>query len=422
MIYQNTLEFAQELDRKDTLVIFRKRFYFPEVNGKQAIYLTGNSLGLQPKTVREHIDEELLDWKNLGVEGHLHGKNPWLYYHHFMREALGKIVGASKDEVVAMNTLTVNLNLLLVSFYRPTKERFKILMEANAFPSDQYAIEQQVKFHGQNPERAIIEIQPREGETVFRTEDFLQAIEENKNSLALVMVGGVNYLNGQFFDMEKITEAAHKVGAVAGFDLAHAAGNIPMKLHDWDVDFACWCSYKYLNSGPGGVGGIFVHEKHANDFSLPRFAGWWGNDESTRFEMKKGFVPQSGAAGWQQSNAQIFSMAAHRASLEIFDEAGIENLRAKSETITGFLEFILDNYNRFHPEQKLEIITPRNKDERGCQLSLVAQKDGKEIFKKLSDACIMADWREPNVIRMAPVPLYNSYEDVFHIGEILNSL
>ncbi len=420
--YKNTLEAAQELDRRDGLQMFRKRFYIPEHAGKPSVYLTGNSLGLQPKSVREYLEQELLDWKNLGVEGHLHGKNPWFYYHHFMREALGGVVGAAPEEVVAMNTLTVNLNLLLVSFYRPTKQRYKILLEANAFPSDQYAIEQQVRLHGLQPEEAILEVQPREGGKVFFTEDILQRIEENRDSLALVMLGGVNYLNGQFFNLPEITRAAHQAGAVAGFDLAHAAGNIPLHLHDWNVDFACWCSYKYLNSGPGGVGGIFVHERHGSRPDLPRLAGWWGNEESTRFDMKKGFVPQAGAAGWQQSNAQIFPMAIHRASLEIFQEAGIDNLRGKSELLTGYLEFIIKEYNRFHPHQRLQIITPADTRDRGCQLSLVAEHNGREIFNKLTAAGIVADWREPDVIRMAPVPLYNTFEDVFRVGAALESL
>jgi len=422
MNFETTLSFAQSLDANDPLKKFRERFHIPKVNGKEVIYLTGNSLGLLPKKAREYVEQEFVDWEHYGVEGHFEAKNPWFYYHHFHREALAKIVGAKKDEVVAMGSLTANLHLLLVSFYQPTKERYKIMMEANAFPSDQYAIETQVKYHGFNPDDAIIELSPRENEDTIRTEDILQKIEEHKNSLASIMIGGVNYLSGQVFDIKAITDAGHKANVFVGFDLAHAAGNVILKLHDWNVDFACWCGYKYLNSGPGGVAGIFVHEKHAKNFSLPRFGGWWGNSEATRFEMKKGFIPQEGAAGWQVSNAPVFNMAIHRASLEIFEEAGMENLRKKSEMLTGFLEVIIEEYNQKNPERALKIATPKNSAERGCQLSLMALSNGKEIFTRLKEMNVIVDWREPNVIRMAPVPLYNSFEDVFQVGEILNSL
>ncbi|MCY7410121.1 MAG: kynureninase [Chitinophagales bacterium] len=429
MQYSNSLSFAQSLDANDLLKKFRSQFHFPKVNGKEVIYLTGNSLGLLPKSARQYVEQEFIDWENYGVEAHFDAKNPWFYYHHFHREALAKIVGAKKDEVVAMGSLTANLHLLLVSFYQPTKERYKIMMEANAFPSDQYAVETQVRFHGYNPDDAIIEIKPREGEYTLRTEDILKAIDENKDQLATIMFGGVNYLSGQLFDIKAITEAGHRACAFVGFDLAHAAGNVPVKLHDCNVDFACWCTYKYLNSGAGGVGGIFIHEKHANNFSVPRFAGWWGNEESTRFEMKKGFVPQTGAAGWQVSNAPVFNMAIHRASLELFEEAGIENLRKKSELLTGFLEFIIEEYNAKNSLQALKIITPKNVKERGCQLSFIATAEGKEIFNQLSSSGIVCDWREPNpanggagVIRMAPVPLYNSFEDVFRTAEALGNL
>lgn len=321
-----------------------------------------------------------------------------------------------------MGSLTANLHLLLVSFYRPTKERFKIIMEANAFPSDQYAVETQVKFHGYNPEDAIVELSPREGEETLRTEDILATIEKHGPQLATIIIGGVNYLSGQFYDLVAITDAGHKAGALVGFDLAHAAGNVMLKLHEWNVDFACWCSYKYLNSGPGGVAGIFVHEKHGHDYSLPRFGGWWGNEEATRFEMKKGFIPQPGAAGWQVSNAPVFSMAIHRASLEIFEEAGMDVLRRKSELLTAFLEMIIDRYNENNPSRALKIVSPRDPAARGCQLSLKAVSNGKEIFNRLNDAGVIVDWREPNVIRMAPVPLYNSFEDVWRAGEVLNSV
>lgn len=422
MTFENTLEFARQCDAEDGLKNLSGRFHFPEIHGKETIYLTGNSLGLLPKKAREYVEQEFLDWANFGVEAHFDAKNPWFYYHHFCEEALAKLVGAKKEEVVAMGSLTNNLHLLMVSFYRPTKQRYKIMMESNAFPSDQYAMETQVKYHGFDPEHAIIEIKPRAGENALRTEDIVHAIEENKNELATIMFGGVNYLSGQLFDIKTITEAGHKAGAIVGFDLAHAVGNAILQLHDWKVDFACWCSYKYLNSGPGGVAGIFVHEKHGNNPQLPRFAGWWGNEETTRFRMEKGFFPQQGAAGWQISNAPVFPMAIHRASLEIFEEAGMENLRRKSERLTGYLEFLIEEFNGQHPEKALNIITPKNPPDRGCQLSLVASANGKEIFNLLSEAGVITDWREPNVIRMAPVPLYNSFEDVWKAGNGLNQI
>lgn len=416
MQFENSQAFAQELDNQDPLKSYRDKFYLPQINGKDALYFTGNSLGLQPKTVASFINQELEDWKNLGVEGHFDGKNPWLKYHHFLAESAAKVVGGKKNEVVIMNTLSVNLNLLMVSFYQPTPTRFKIMMEADAFPSDHYAMQQQAKFHGFNPDEAIIQLYPRKGEHTLRTEDILQSIEDNKNELATIMIGGVNYYTGQFFELEKITKAGHAVGAKVGFDLAHAAGNIPLQLHDWDIDFATWCSYKYLNSGPGGVSGVFIHEKHHKNKELPRFAGWWGHDEKTRFLMDKQFVPMESAAGWQMSNAQILPMAAHWASLEIFEEVGIQALRTKSLKLTGFLEFLL-NQNDFG----FEIITPKNEAERGCQLSLLTGDNGKALFKKLQDKGVIADWREPNVIRIAPVPLYNSFQDAWNFVEILKS-
>lgn len=422
MKYENTLPFARQLDANDSLSEFRNQFHVPKINGKEVIYLTGNSLGLLPKKAREYTEQEFLDWQNYGVEAHFDAKNPWFYYHHFCREALAKIVGAQKEEVVAMGSLTTNLHLLMVSFYRPDKTRYKIMMEANAFPSDQYAIETQVRYHGFNPEDAIIELKPRNDEYTLRTEDILTAIKEHGQELATIMLGGVNYLSGQLFDMQAITDAGHHAGAAVGFDLAHAIGNAPLKLHDWQVDFACWCSYKYLNSGPGGVAGIFVHEQHATNESLPRFAGWWGNDEKTRFRMEKGFHPQPGAAGWQLSNAPVFPMAIHRASLEIYEAAGMENLRKKSELLTGYLEFILTDFNAHHPEKALQIITPQETAARGCQLSLIATANGKELFNKLTAEGVLADWREPNVMRMAPVPLYNSFEEVWKVGEVLNRI
>jgi kynureninase len=416
MQFLNELSFAKEMDEKDELKTFRSQFYIPQHNGKDQIYLCGNSLGLQPKAVKEAIDQELKDWAELGVEGHFRGKNPWMYYHHFLTEKAAKVVGALPKEVVIMNNLTANLHLMMVSFYKPTKERYKIMMEVSAFPSDQYAMETQARFHGLNPDDAIIELKPREGEFTLRTEDILAKIEENKDSLAIVMMGGVNYLTGQAFDMKSITEKAHSVGANVGFDLAHAAGNLNLKLHEWGPDFAVWCSYKYLNSGPGGTSGVFVHESHANNPELVRFAGWWGHEEASRFQMKKGFIPMEGAAGWQLSNAQIFPMAIHKASLEIFDEAGIENLRKKSELLTGYLYFILADF-----KEHLNVITPETAADRGCQLSIIVKEDGKKLFDYLESNGILPDWREPNVIRMSPIPLYNTFEDVYRIGVALKS-
>ena len=415
MQFENTLSYAQKLDAEDSLAKFRDQFHLLKNDGKHIVYLCGNSLGLQPKNVKAAIEQELNDWATLGVEGHFHGKNPWMYYHKFLNEKAAKVVGANSSEVVVMNNLTANLHLMMVSFYRPTKTRYKIIMEASAFPSDQYAMETQARFHGLNPDDAIIELKPRDGEFILRTEDIISTINKHKNELAIVMMGGVNYYTGQAFDMNAITKAAHDVGAIAGFDLAHAAGNLHLHLHDWDVDFAVWCSYKYLNSGPGGTSGVFVHERHGNNPELVRFAGWWGHDENERFQMKKGFVPMNGAAGWQLSNAQVIPMAIHKASLEIFDEARIENLRKKSEKLTAYLEFILSDF-----KDNLTIITPQNKNDRGCQLSIIVKKDGKKLFDFLQANNILPDWREPNVIRMSPVPLYNSFEDIFRIGEVMN--
>jgi kynureninase len=422
MRFENTLSFAKQMDANDAIGKYRHAFHLPAQQGKPVIYLTGNSLGLLPKKAREYVEQEFLDWQQYGVEGHFEAKNPWFYYHHFCESALAAIVGAQKQEVVAMGSLTANLHFLLVSFYRPAGARYKILMEANAFPSDQYAIESQVRYHGYNPDDAIIELKPRAGEYTLRTEDIMATIELNKDVLATIIIGGVSYLTGQLMDMKAITLAGHRAGAVVGFDLAHAIGNVPLQLHDWQVDFACWCSYKYLNSGPGGVAGIFVHEQHGQKPELPRFAGWWGNAEETRFRMEKGFHPQPGAAGWQLSNAPVFPMAIHRASLELFEAAGMNQLRAKSELLTGFLEFVLRDFNLQFPEHALNIITPEDAAMRGCQLSLIATSNGKEIFNKLTKAGVFTDWREPNVIRMAPVPLYNSFEEVWKTGAVLNEL
>ncbi len=424
MKFQNTLSFAKQLDRTDPVKTFRSKFYIPTVNGKPSIYFTGNSLGLQPKTTKKFVADELEDWAKLGVEGHIHSRRPWLYYHKFTKKGLALLTGAKPSEVVSMNQLTVNLHLMLISFYKPTASRFKIITEAGAFSSDQYAFESQVKLHaclpdrqGVNPEETIIELQPRQGEDSLRTEDILKSIEEHADQLALVIFGGVQYYTGQLFNIKKITEAGHKAGARVGFDLAHAIGNVPLTLHKDNVDFAVWCSYKYLNSGPGAVAGAFVHERHANNFDLPRLAGWWGHDEKERFQMKKGFKPMTGVDGWQLSNFPVLSGAALLASLEIFQQAGIKNLRKKSLQLTTYLEYLLTQVD---PQQKyFTMLTPSIPAERGCQLSIYMKQRGKEIFNALTKAGVIADWREPNVIRVAPVPLYNTFEEVFCFTEIL---
>lgn len=416
MKFENSLAFARKLDKQDTLRSFRQEFHLPKIKGKTAIYFTGNSLGLQPKSAKASVNQELEDWAALGVEGHVHARRPWLYYHKFSKKALARLVGAKTGEVVSMNQLTVNLHLMMASFYRPTKTRYKILTEAGAFSSDQYAFESQLKFHHINTEDGLIELKPRVGEFTLRTEDILKAIEDHKEELALVIFGAVQYYSGQFFNIKEIAAAARKAGANVGFDLAHAIGNVPLKLHDDEVDFAVWCSYKYLNSGPGGIAGAFVHEKHATDFNLPRLSGWWGHDEKARFQMKKGFIPMEGADGWQLSNFPILSGAANLASLEIFEKAGIKKLRAKSILLTGYLEYLLESIPSY--SDYFTIITPSTPTERGCQLSLLMKKNGKRVFNKLSKAGVIADWREPDVIRVAPVPLYNSFEDVFRFYEV----
>jgi len=418
--FVNSLAAAQALDAADPLRTYRDQFHIPTFHEKPVRYFTGNSLGLQPKAVRAAIEQELDDWAKWGVEGHFHGKNPWYAYHEFLTDKAARIVGANPKEVVITHSLTTNLHLLMVSFYRPENKRTKILCEAKAFPSDLYALESQVRFHGLDPDVDLVALAPREGEHLLREEDIYAKIEELGDTLALVMFGGVNYYTGQLLDMKEITKAGHAVGATVGFDLAHAAGNIPVKLHDWDVDFAAWCSYKYLNSGPGGVSGIFVNERFANRPDLPRFAGWWGYDKSTRFQMEPGFKPMEGAEGWQLSNAPVLGMAAHLASIKLFDEVGMDNLKAKSDQLTAYLEFILDELSANYGDQcRFEIITPREQHRRGAQLSILVHGKGKALFDALSDEGIVADWREPNVIRVAPVALYNSFEDVYYLGHFL---
>jgi kynureninase len=418
MMFENTLAFAQKLDAEDPLRNYRQQFYIPQQNGKDVIYFCGNSLGLQPKSVRKVIEEELEKWQNLAVEGHFTGGNPWFTYHKQFRGPVARLVGALPHEVIVMNNLTTNLHLMLVSFYQPSGKRIKIITEKGAFPSDQYALESQVRYHGYNPNEAIIELTPREGECTLRTEDIISTIEQHSQELALIMMGGLNYYTGQVFDMQAITAAGHKAGTYVGFDLAHAAGNVMLDLHAWQVDFAVWCTYKYLNSSPGGVAGAFVHEKHASNTQLPRFAGWWGHKEEERFQMKKGFKPIYGADGWQLANAPILLMAAHKAALAIFDEVGMEALTRKSKKLTGYLEYLLKSSSVV--EKSIQIITPANPTERGSQLSLLVKEGGKQLFEAISAAGIIADWREPNAIRVAPTPLYNSFEEVFRFYEILS--
>jgi kynureninase len=417
--FETGQSFAVEMDANDPLAKYRDRFHIPKTkSGDDCIYLCGNSLGLQPKTVRAYIEQELNDWEKLAVEGHLHAKNPWLPYHEFLTAQTARLVGAKPVEVVVMNTLTVNLHLMLVSFYRPTPARYKIAIEANAFPSDQYAVKSQIRFHGFDPASSLIEFSPRRGEDTIRPQDIEARIEKEGESMALIMLGGVNYATGQLFDMERITAAGHAKGCLVGFDLAHAAGNVILKLHDWDVDFAAWCTYKYLNAGPGSIAGCFVHERHANNPDLPRFAGWWGHDKKTRFLMGPDFHFITGAEGWQLSNPPILPLAALRASMDIFDEAGMEKIRAKSVLLTGYLEFLLDQ----HRHENFSVITPRDPQQRGAQLSIRTGKNGRVLCERLAARGVICDWREPNIIRAAPAPLYNSFIDVYRFVEIFLAL
>ena len=415
MSYKNTQEFSLQLDEKDELKRYRNEFHIPlQKNGQEHIYLCGNSLGLQAKRTKAFINQELEDWATFGVEGHFHAKNPWLPYHEFLAESYAKIVGAKQSEVVAMNTLTVNLHLMLVSFYRPTKNRHKIIIEADAFPSDIYAVESQIKYHGLSPDTSLIKLKPRVGESAIRTEDIEEIIRSQGDDIALIMLGGVNYYTGQVFDFERITKLAQAKAINVGFDLAHGAGNVKLELHNWGVDFAIWCSYKYLNSGPGSVAGAFVHEKHHNS-DLPRFAGWWGHNKESRFKMPDEFNPIKSVEGWQLSNPPILSLAAIRASLSIFDEVGMEKLVSKSKKLTDYLVFLLNTIET----DRIEIITPK---ERGCQISIRVKNGSKELFDKITAKGVVADWREPDVIRVAPVPLYNSFSDVFNFYNILKSV
>ena len=414
--YRTDAEFVREMDAADPLAGYRDRFYIPlNADGSEVIYFTGNSLGLMPKTARGFVDQELDDWQKLAVEGHVKAKHPWLPYHEFLTEQTARIIGAKPIETVVMNSLTVNLHLLLVSFFKPVGERRKVVIEKGAFPSDHYAIESQIRCHGLDPRETLIELAPREGESTLRTEDIVEAIERDGDSIATVLLGGVNYYSGQAFDMETITEAGHRVGAMVGFDLAHAVGNLELRMHDWDVDFAVWCSYKYLNGGPGAVAGAFVNERFANSFDLCRLAGWWGHDKESRFLMGPEFRPIPGAEGWQISNSPILQMAALRASLEIFDEVGMPALREKSEKLTGYLEFLIDEIG----DDRISIVTPRDPAQRGCQLSIRVQGGDRSLHERIVSKGISADWREPDVIRVTPVPLYNKYAEVHRFAEIL---
>ena len=420
MTFENSLAFAQQLDAQDQLSHYQNEFSFPQVNGKNVIYFTGNSLGLQPKRAKTYVDEVMNDWANLAVEGHFYAEKPWWDYHERFANPLSKLVGALPSEVTVMNTLTVNLHLLMVSFYRPTATRYKIICEEKAFPSDQYLFQSQVNFHGYATEDAIVEVKRREGEHNIRLEDVLAKINEVGDELALVLIGGVNYYTGQVFDMKTITKAGHQVGAYVGWDLAHAAGNIELQLHDWQVDFAAWCSYKYMNSGPGNASGCFIHEKHHTNSELPRFAGWWGHNKERRFKMEPQFDPIEGADGWQISNLPILSLAPYLASVELFAEIGMETLISKRNTITAYLEFILREIDR-EVKGNFEIITPSNPSERGCQLSVFLHGEGRSLFDYLMKNGVIIDWREPNVIRLAPVPMYTSFEDIYRFGQILKN-
>ncbi len=418
MQFDNTREFAQKLDHQDELRAYRDHFLFPKVNDKPVIYFTGNSLGLQPKNAQEYVNEVMNDWSALAVEGHFYAEKPWWDYHERFANPLSKIVGAKPAEVTVMNTLTVNLHLLMVSFYRPQGKRYKIICEEKAFPSDQYMLQSQVRFHGYNPKDAIVEIKKRKGEHNFRTADILDVIEEVGEECALILIGGVNYYTGQVFDMKTITKAGHDVGAFVGWDLAHAAGNIKLALHDWDVDFAAWCSYKYMNSGPGNASGCFIHERFHSQTDMPRFEGWWGTSKETRFLMKPEFEPMPNADAWQVSNAPILAIAPYLASLDLFNEVGMDALIKKRDLIVSYLEFVLKEIDA-EVDSTFEIITPSNQAERGTQLSVFLHGEGKKLFDYLMKNGVITDWREPNVIRLAPAPFYCSFEDMYAFGQIL---
>lgn len=418
----NTLEYAKQMDGNDKLASFRNEFYIPLLHGKESIYFSGNSLGLQPKSAQDAVLNELEDWANFGIEGYDHSRNTWMNWHKKFSDLLSGIVGAHPHEIIVMNQLTVNLHLMMATFFRPQGKRKKIIIEAKAFPSDEYVIASQLELAGLSKSEYLIEVIPREGEFSIREEDIEREINRAGDELAMVLMGGVSYYTGQVLDMQQITKAAHEVGAVCGFDLAHGSGNIELKLHDWEVDFACWCSYKYLNSGPGAVGGVFIHEKHANNKSLPRMQGWWGVDEELKFQMKKEFHPADGAAGWQLSIAPFLSLAIHQASLEIFQKAGFENVLQKGKMLSEYLVYLLNEILDGSNTPSFEIITPLDDKRHGCQVSLFMKGNGKHQFDMLRKNGIIAGWREPNVIRVAPVPLYNTFEEVFTFAKTLEHI
>lgn len=416
VVYKSTLEFAQEMDNKDPLASFRKRFHIPVMSdGQDHVYLCGNSLGLQPLSVKGAIQQELDDWGKLGVEGHFEAKNPWMPYHEFLTANMAEVVGAKSEEVIVMNTLSVNLHLMMVTFYNPTEKRKKILIESDAFPSDLYAVESQIRFHGYDPEEDLLQLTPRPGEHCIRANDIKKVVEDHGDEIALILLGNTNYYTGQFFDMKEITSWGHAHGCIVGFDCAHGAGNIPLELHDSGADFAIWCTYKYLNSGPGSIGGCFIHERHHNDKDLHRFAGWWGHNKATRFGMRDAFDPIPTAEGWQLSNPPILSLAAIKASLDIFKDAGIHNLREKSIVLTGYMEYLLEAIE----DERISIITPNEPQNRGAQLSIQVKNTDKTLFERITKQGVIADWRNPNVIRVAAVPLYNSFVDVYRFVTIL---
>ncbi|TXG38750.1 kynureninase [Seonamhaeicola maritimus] len=417
--YKLGLDFALELDKNDDLASYKNQFHIPkDKDGNDLIYMTGNSLGLQPKITKSYVNQELEDWANLGVEGHTEAKNPWLPYHEFLTESMAHIVGAKPIEVIVMNTLTANLHFMMVSFYKPTKTRYKILIESAAFPSDKYAVESQLRHHGYDDKEGVVLWKPRKDEELLIHEDLEEILEQQGDEIALIMIGGVNYYTGQFFDLKRITKLGHKHGCVVGFDCAHGAGNVQLNLHDSGADFAVWCTYKYLNSGPGSLAGCFVHERHAHQKDLNRFTGWWSHNKHTRFNMRDEFDQLPGAEGWQLSNPPILSMAAIRASLDIFNDVGIEKLVGKSKILTGYFEFLLKELG----EDVIRIITPKNEDERGCQLSIQVINADKSLHNKLTEAGIISDWREPDVIRCAPIPLYNSFVDIYNLVERLKAI
>ncbi len=419
MTYQNSLDYAKQLDQEDPISYLRNQFHIPrDKHGKEWLYFTGNSLGLQPKITSKYIEQELDDWANFGVEGHFEAKNPWLSYHELLTDTMAKVVGAKPIEVVVMNTLTTNLHLLMVSFYQPSKTKYKIIIESDAFPSDRYAVQSQLSFHGFDPEEALIEWKPKEGKELLELEDLKSILDSQGDEVALLLIGGVNYYTGQYLDIKKIAELGHAKKCMVGIDLAHGAGNIQPNLHDSSIDFAAWCTYKYLNSGPGSLSGLFVHEKHAQRKDLPRFAGWWNHNKETRFNMRQPFDVMEGAEGWQLSNPPILSMAAIKASLDIFEKVGMDALVKKSKKLTGFFEYLVNEI----ASDTIKIITPTNPNERGCQLSLQVKNADKNLHKKLTENNIITDWREPDVIRCAPVPMYTSFEDVYHMVTILESL